>query len=124
MSTSLVIVCVDSDKTCDFYHKAFQYEQPTKDIKTPFPHASINITKDIQLLIVQKSLCDASLLKSLNSVAVMRVMALVDDPNQIRDNALRAGAETIETISDDVGGIDGSDNFRINVDTVTCLHCL
>ena len=103
-SQTHVILCADIDKTGDFFHSTFKYEQVVKDIQQPFPHASISITNDVQLILVQKSQCDNGLLKSLRSVAVTRLMAAVDDPNQIRDNALLAGSATIETISDDIGG--------------------
>ena len=104
VSQTHVILCADIDKTGDFFHNTFKYDEVVKDIQQPFPHAAISITDEVQLILVQKSQCEAGLLKSLRSVAVTRLMAAVDDPNQIRDNALAAGSVTIETISDDIGG--------------------
>ena len=106
METSHIILCADIEKTSAFFYSTFKFEEVVKDIQHPFPHASILITKDIRLILVQKSQCDADLLKSLLSVAITRVMAAVEDPNRIRDNALAAGAATIETLSDELGGKD------------------
>ena len=100
-----IIICADVEKTSDFFHSTFKYEQAVKDIQQPFPHASISITRDMQLILVQKSQCDAVLLKSLHSAAATRLVVAVDDPNLTRDNAITAGAAAVETINDDMGGI-------------------
>ena len=54
VSQTHVILCADIDKTGDFFHNTFKYDEVVKDIQQPFPHASISITDEVQLILVIK----------------------------------------------------------------------
>ena len=71
---NLILLVDNCEKILDFFYSTFNFETPNKDIQTPFLHASLKLTKDITLIIVQRSNCGDSLLKSLTGVSGILIM--------------------------------------------------